>query len=162
MQDKDDWKINPIVFQELDFWWGPHTVDRFADHLNTQLLRFNSRYWCPGTEAVDTFTCNWGSEMNWICPPPCLIPRVIRHAQKTGAKGTIIAPLWKSAPFWPMLFPKQDEPAGFIIDTLILTRSDQLILPGKLGYSLFKGTPNTDMLALLINFSGQESNACTR
>ena len=85
LQDRDDWRINPEVFCELDFYWGPHTVDRFADHVNTQLPRFNSHFWSPGTEAVDTFTCDWGNETNWICPPPYLIPRVIRQTQKTKA-----------------------------------------------------------------------------
>ena len=28
--DYDDWKLNPLVFAELDDAWGPHSVDRFA------------------------------------------------------------------------------------------------------------------------------------
>jgi len=68
LQDRDDWAIQPSVFQEFDQLLGPHTVDRFADHLNTKLPRFNLRYWCPGTKAVDTFTCNWGQDTYWVCP----------------------------------------------------------------------------------------------
>ena len=69
LQNKDDWKINPVVFPELHLHicWGPHTVD---EHLNTQLPQFNSLFWSPGTEAVDAFTGDWGGETNWICPPP--------------------------------------------------------------------------------------------
>ena len=52
--DPDDWMLNPDVFHELDARWDPHTVDRFADVHNSHLRRFNSRYWSPGTEAVDT------------------------------------------------------------------------------------------------------------
>ena len=73
--DHDDWKLNPIIFKELDTRWGPHTVDRFADMHNYQLQRFNSRFWNPGSEAMDTFTCDWGGELNWWCPPPYLVPR---------------------------------------------------------------------------------------
>ena len=35
--DKDDWSIHPMVFQQLELLWGPHTIDRFANHLNSQL-----------------------------------------------------------------------------------------------------------------------------
>ena len=31
--DHDDWKLNSIIFNELNAGWGPHTVDRFADIL---------------------------------------------------------------------------------------------------------------------------------
>ena len=57
--DFDDWRLNPAFFGALELKWGPHTVDRFADAYNCQLPRFNSRYWCPGSEAVNTFTCDW-------------------------------------------------------------------------------------------------------
>ena len=70
LQDRDDWAIQPFVFQEFDQLWGPHSVDRYTDHLNTKLPRFNSRYWCPSTEAVDAFTCNWGQDTKWVCPLP--------------------------------------------------------------------------------------------
>ena len=71
--DYDDWKLNPIVFADLDCLWGPYSVDRFADASNAQLPRFNSRYWNKDTEAVDAFTVNWAGENNWVCPPVYLI-----------------------------------------------------------------------------------------
>ena len=42
----------------LDSYWGKHTVDRFATDYNTKCTRFNSKYWCKGTEAIDAFTLN--------------------------------------------------------------------------------------------------------
>ena len=62
--DKDDWMLNPDVFSVLDKMWGPHTVDRFANADNAQTERFNIFFWCPGSEAVDTFTVNWHMENN--------------------------------------------------------------------------------------------------
>ena len=97
--DHDDWRLNLVVFKWLDELWGPHTVDRFADHVNAHIPRFNSRFWVPGSEAVDTFTCDWSMENNWWCPPVYLIPRVLRYAKNTKAKGTLITPQWPSAPF---------------------------------------------------------------
>ena len=105
-----------------------------------------------GTKAVDAFTYDWGSETSWFCPPLYLVPRVLRHAQKTMAKGTFIVPIWKSAPFWPMLFSSKDKPAKYVVDMQVMMRSDHLVLP---GFNLFKGSPNSDMLALFVDFTGQ-------
>jgi len=63
--DYDDWMINPIVFQWLDTLWGTHTVDRFSSPENSQLDRFNSRFWTPGYETVDAFTCDLAEDNNW-------------------------------------------------------------------------------------------------
>ena len=141
--DYDDWMLNPVVFAWLDNLWGPHTIDRFANSWNTQLERFNSRFWAPGSEAVDAFTCTWVDENNWWLPPIYLIPRVIRHAQKSKAKGTLIVPQWLSSPFWPLLYPNGSDPADFITSWLELPRSNELILPGHSGANLFNGYPNT-------------------
>jgi len=87
IQDWDDWQLNPSVFYTLQVKWGPCTVDHFASYYNTQLPQFNSHYYNPGAEAVDTFTCDWSSEMNWWCSPIFLLPRVLRHAQIVSVKG---------------------------------------------------------------------------
>ena len=84
--------IGSMIFHRLDLIWGPHTVDRFANVNNRQLERFNSRFWDPETEAVDAFTVDWGDDTNWWCPPVGLVPRLIQHACKTKAVGTLIVP----------------------------------------------------------------------
>ena len=33
--DYDDWMLNPAMFSWLNSLWGPHTVDRFANAVNT-------------------------------------------------------------------------------------------------------------------------------
>ena len=152
--DYDDWKLNPVVFGVLEQVWGPHTVDRFASCNNTQLPRFNSRHWSPGTEAMDAFTSHWGGENNWWCPPVALVPRVIRHAQACGAVGTLVVPCWFSAPFWPILCPDSNFFADFVVDIRELPRFQHLFLPGLSGAVLFNGElPNTPVLALWFNFS---------
>ena len=116
LRDYDDWMVHPIIFQQIDKLWGPHTVDRFANTHNAQLERFNSRFWNPGTEAVDTFMADWSGENNWWCPPVALIPRLIQHASRTKAEGTLIISQWPSAPFWPLIFPEGWQPAKFVIE----------------------------------------------
>ena len=76
--------INPSLFQYLDQIWGPHTVDCFANEHNSQTSRFHSRFWCPGSEAIDTFTVNWGSDVCSLVPPLYLISHalpLLRHAK---------------------------------------------------------------------------------
>ena len=51
----DDCELNDVIFQGLDELWGPNTVDRFACNYYAKLPRFNSRFFRPGSEAVDAF-----------------------------------------------------------------------------------------------------------
>jgi len=146
--DSDDYMLNPNIFDWLNSFWGPYTIDRFASAHNSQLVRFNSRFWTPGSEAVDTFTCDWSGENNWWFPPVYLVPRVIRHAQITKAFGTLIVPQWLSAPFWLLLFPNGSEHAEFVTDWVELPSWEELTLPGLSGANLFKGPPNTPLLAV--------------
>uniref|UniRef100_A0A1X7TU41 Uncharacterized protein n=1 Tax=Amphimedon queenslandica TaxID=400682 RepID=A0A1X7TU41_AMPQE len=57
--DFNDWRLNPAMFQAFNNLWGAYTVDIFPSSENSQLLRFNSRFWNAGTEAVNIFTVNW-------------------------------------------------------------------------------------------------------
>jgi hypothetical protein len=38
----DDWQLDPIVFQEMDTQFGPHTIDRFTSALDTLFPRYNT------------------------------------------------------------------------------------------------------------------------
>ena len=102
--DYDDWRVNRDYFLLAEEKWGPHSVDRFANHENTQLPRFNSRFWCPGTEAVDAFSVSRAGENNWLVPPIFLIPKVLNHMVALGGRATLVVPAWPSAPFWPLIF----------------------------------------------------------
>ena len=62
----DDWGLDPCLFQVFDTSWGPHIIVHcFATQHNALLSWFHSRCWLPGCEAVDSFTTNWGNELNW-------------------------------------------------------------------------------------------------
>ena len=147
--DYDDWQLNPMVFAQLDAVWRPHSVDRSASFQNCQITRFNSQCWNPGAEAVDAFTVDWRDENNWWCPPLALGHRVIRHAQVCGAEGTLIGPLWPSAPFRPLVCPREGHFAPFVVGWMDLPLTDSLFLPDPSGCALFNGQVlNTRVLAL--------------
>jgi hypothetical protein len=70
LPDKYNWRLNPQVFRQIDHVFGPHTIDRMADGVNTQLPRFNSRYLDPNSIGVDCFAqTNWATEVNFVNPP---------------------------------------------------------------------------------------------
>lgn len=39
--DFDDYALSDVIFQQINSFWGPHTVDRFACNYNAKLPRFN-------------------------------------------------------------------------------------------------------------------------
>ena len=102
--DRDDWEVSDNVYQYYDILRGIHSVDRFATHYNNKCARFNSKYWCPGTEGVDAFNQNWSNENNWMVPPPALIARVINKILREKASSTLVVPEWRSSPYWPLVF----------------------------------------------------------
>ena len=109
-------------FCYLETNWGPHTIDRFVNYLNTKLLRFHSRYWNPGSESIGAFICDWEHDNNYLCPPIFLIPRVIRHAENCLVQGTLVLLVWSSASFWPLLLSDSGQGfAHFSKETLLLT-----------------------------------------
>ena len=115
--DFDDYELNDAIFQGLDELWGPHTVDRFACNYNAKLPRLNSRFFQPGSEAVDAFCQDWRFNNNWLCPPVCLIARVIQHLELCQARGTLIAPLWKSSFFFGIPVLKMESTGAALSPT---------------------------------------------
>lgn len=114
--DSDDWSVLDEIFVSLDKKWGPHTCDRFASDYNTKCSTFNSRFWCPGTSAVDAMKQNWALHNNWLVPPPRLLLLVIAKIVRDQCTCTLLVPEWRSAPFWPMLFQRDGFKSDFITD----------------------------------------------
>lgn len=94
-----DWALNPLLFQEIENRFGPHTIDRCADNLNTKLPRFNSWYLCPGAENINCLHQNWRTqpiylqrENNYAFPPFSILTNIIDliHAQR--ATTTLVVP----------------------------------------------------------------------
>ena len=80
-------------------------LDCFVSDYNSQLMQFHSRYWVSNTEAVYTFTVNWSGEKCWLVLPLHLVDCALLHAEVCNSSGALIVPMWKSAAFWPLLFP---------------------------------------------------------
>ena len=152
--DYDDWMLDPAIFQQLEACWGPHTIDRFATEHNSQINRFDSRFWCPFSEAMDTFTRDWCGENNWWVPPVYLVCRTIRHAQSCCSMGTLVCPRWESAPFWPLICPDGVHLADFVHDWCEIPFYSGLTIPGRSGGNIGSSLQlDSTWLALRIDFS---------
>lgn len=138
--DCDDWSIRQSIFEYLNQKWGPYTVDRFATHYNAKCLRFNSRYWVPGTEAVDSFTQCWRGERNWVVPPPSCIMKSIKKMKYDRCCGTIVVPKWESAPFWSMIINRKGEYCDFVKDVFELPLTG-VVTPGRGNNGMFTNEP---------------------
>lgn len=150
--DCDDWGIHNHVFIKLDAQWGKHSVDRFATDYNSKCDRFNSKYWCKSTEAIDAFTQNWSKEINWLVPPPNIACRVIHKICDDQANCTLVVPLWKSAPYWILLCERNGNFKSFIKGKQYLT-DNTLIVPGRGNNGMFSKCPlNFVMVAFKIRF----------
>ena len=151
-KDSDDWQIHVKIFNQLDAVWGPHTIDRFATNLTRHCTRFNSRFWCPGTEGVDAVSNNWSGECNWIVPPPRLILRALKKMQKEKAKGTMIIPQWRSSPFWSELVSEYGNFRDFVKCSEILPQQD-VITQSFSNFRIFSENPlKFTLIALRILF----------
>ena len=54
---------------------------------------------------MDAFSASWGGVNNYLVPPIFLVARTLAYLETSRAHGTLIAPKWPSARFWPYLFP---------------------------------------------------------
>ena len=78
-------------------------VDLFASRLITQLDRFCS--WRPDPEALDAFSKDWTTLQGrgYANPPWSLVGRVLNRVQQQKVTLVLIAPVWKSQPWYPTL-----------------------------------------------------------
>ena len=149
--DSDDWSVAPEVFHLLENRWGPHSIDRFASNYNSKLPRFNSRYWNPGSETIDAFSVSWARENNWLVPPISLVARTILHLRDSRGCGTLVAPYWKSAPFWPLINNVNGNFIDAVKDSIIFGRD--ITISGRGGAAPLTGHTFTRFMALRLNFT---------
>ena len=68
-----------------------------------------------------------------------------------------MVPCWESAPYWPLLCPRGEGFATFVVDYLPLPTEIETFCPGRSGAVLFNGkAPNSAVFALRLDFSGDQ------
>lgn len=148
IKDSDDWSIDQQHFEDLRKVYGPFSIDLFADSSNAREERFYSDFLCPHTSGVDAFVHSWNGENAWICPPISKISKVIRKLRFTKLSGIFIVPAWKSADFWPLLFPRgKSNICGF----QGVKEIHPVIVQNQRAYSPLVGRTPYSFLAIIID-----------
>ena len=92
--DYDDWIVKNSTFKFLTKKWATMNVDHFASYKNSKSSRFNSKYLCPSTEAVNAFSQDWSNDVNWLVPLIYLLPKCLTHFafSTSGTTGILMLP----------------------------------------------------------------------
>lgn len=91
--DRDDWETSNRLLNFLNSLWGPLTVDRFADSRNHKVNRFNSKFYCLGSEGVNAFSQPWTDENNYLVPPTDETVLVLKRICNSEVVGVLVVPL---------------------------------------------------------------------
>ena len=102
--DPDDWGIDSRTFKECTEHWQV-TIDLFGHSSNAKCQRFYSYGNAPHTAGVDAFTQSWSNEIAWACPPVYLVIDTMKKIAASNMLAILCVPAWRSAAFWPILFP---------------------------------------------------------
>ena len=147
--DTDDWSIDRETFAYIQTRFGTLEIDRFASSSNKMVPRFDARFHCPEAETINTFTADWGTDFNWLCPPVSLVGNALKHAKICRAKCILFVPEWKSSYFWPLLTPDGETFYPFVKEFELL---DPYYFKDPKLRTVFKGLARFRGLALLIQF----------
>ena len=99
-----EWKLNPRFFRQINRMWGPHSIDRFASIVTSQLPVYNSRYLDPQTSGIDALAQHdWGQNNNYVNPPFRMLDQVLDVIIAQQAYATVIAPLWRGQAWFAKL-----------------------------------------------------------
>jgi hypothetical protein len=125
MTDRSDWKLNTWVFQKIQRKWGPLEVDLFASRVTSQLDRFFSWRLDPEAEGMNAFAQDWGKIQGrlYANPPWSLISKVLGRAQEQRVQLVLVAPVWNSQPWYPILL-------GMLVDyPALIEPAEDLVIP---------------------------------
>jgi hypothetical protein len=158
IRDEDNFGISPTAFDQVTTAFGPFSVDRFASPHNAKLPRFNAFFWCPGVEAVNAFSQNWGGNGVSFCfPPPDLVARTLQHSRACRARIALVVLGWRSAPWWPLLSGSVASGRGFatfVRRQLFFSSAREALVPGMASADQFcgMGVPLCDLYVLNVDF----------
>ena len=124
--EASDWRLDPVIFQQLQQVRGPLEIDLFAARHNTQLENYFSWQLDPDAQGTDAFRHSWTTLKGYAFPPFCMVGRCLRKviADKV-MRLVIVAPVWPHQVWYPLLLDLLVEPP------VMLTQSATLLLDPK-------------------------------
>ena len=98
-----EWMLDHNLFKQITKHLGLPVVDLFASPVNHQIPEFVSWRPEPGAIATDAFNIPWDFPLSYLFPPFCLIPMCLRKVMQDQVDCILIAPVWRSQPWYPAL-----------------------------------------------------------
>lgn len=101
--DRTEWSLHPTVFTWVSqrvFW---PEIDLFASRLNAKLERYVSWHPDPGAWATNAFSFSWHNLVCYAFPPFSVISKALSKVQEDQAQLLLIAPVWKTQAWYPVL-----------------------------------------------------------
>ena len=72
-----EWKLAPMVYEQLNQKFGPFEIDLFASRLNNQCKKYFAWHPDPGAMAIDALAHEWPDSKLYAFPPFSLIGRIL-------------------------------------------------------------------------------------
>ena len=123
-----EWKLNPAIFRQICVIYTTPDLDLFATRANNQVQKFISWFPDPDALATNAFSIPWSNQLCYAFPPYSQIMKCLKKIQSDKAKVLLIAPVWRSRPWFPILLSMLHHRP-----LLLPSTSDLLILPSHPG-----------------------------
>ena len=124
--DFSDKSLSNEIFQLIERRFGKMDLDLFATSLNKKTPHFVSLRPEPGALYVDAFSqCIPHNMQVFANPPFILLARLLAKIHREEAELVVLAPVWTSQPWWPLLLELMVEAP------LLLPRNRPLYLPSE-------------------------------
>ena len=130
MTDRSDWQLKPVIFGRITRLWGLIEMDLFASRLTAQCPAFFSWQPYPYAVARDAFLQDWSQIKGYPNPPWSLFGRVLSKVQMDRARTILVAPVWKTQPWYPLLLQMLIAVPRLINhDQIMLNRDPEGLVP---------------------------------
>jgi hypothetical protein len=104
--DKLEWKLDSVVFSNLQAHFGLPQVDLFASRINHQVDLYFSWKPDPHSIGIDALLHDWSVyELCYAFPPFSIIPQIIRKVVQDQADVLMVLPDWPTQPWYTQIFP---------------------------------------------------------
>lgn len=98
-----EWALDLAIYDQLIHMTFDPDIDLFASRLNAKVERFVSWQPEPGAMAIDAFSISWSNLKCYAFPPFSLLPQVLRKIRNDKATVLLIAPVWTTQSWFPLL-----------------------------------------------------------
>ena len=143
-----DYWLSMEDFDWLKNKYGPFEADYFASDRSWRMRPFYARFGCGESAGVDAFGVSWRKGKGYFHPPVGMITRVIRKAEKSGARGILVAPDWPGSTAYMLIREKVAEGKMRIEEQW----RPFMHCPGEILTRTFRGVLKFEMLVVSFNF----------